>query len=80
MTVSELTAFLGWCTVISMSLLALTALCLAVMRPLVSSIHSRLYGIPQDQLEVMYFEYIAQFKLLILMFNLAPYCALKILG
>ncbi|MFT4612898.1 MAG: hypothetical protein ACI9NT_000031 [Bacteroidia bacterium] len=80
MSMAEATTFLGWCTVLSMSLLALTALCLAVMRAFVISVHTGLYDIPEDQLKAMYFDYMAKFKLLIIVFNLLPYCALKIMG
>lgn len=80
MTLQELTTLLGWCTVINFGLLTFIALCLFAMRGWVKGIHSSMYGVPADQLEVIYFNYMANYKLLIFIFNLVPWAALKIMA
>ncbi len=80
MTMTELSTLLGWCTVINFGLLSIIALCLFALRDWVKGIHSSLYGIPGDQLDAIYFNYMANYKLLIFIFNLVPWIALQIMA
>ena len=63
MSIAEATTFFGWCTVLSMSLLVITAVCLAALQTLAITVHTALYDIPEDQLKIMYFDYMAKFKI-----------------
>lgn len=75
-----LTEFLGWCTVINFALLALAAVGLMTMRSLVVPIHARMFRINADDISKYYFQYLAQYKMLAVVFNLVPYVALKIMS
>ena len=79
MSVAELTTFLGWCTVINFALLAIIALWLMAMRGRIKGMHFAMYGVPEEQLDAIYFNYLANYKLLIFVFNLVPWCALTIM-
>ncbi|MAD17478.1 MAG: hypothetical protein CL579_15640 [Alteromonadaceae bacterium] len=69
----------GWMSLINIGLLSLATLALMWMGEGITSVHSRLFSIPERRLKTMYINYLAHYKLLIFVFNLVPYIALKIL-
>lgn len=79
MDVNEITVFFGWCTVLNMSLLAFAALFITVFKSFAIGIHSKLLGINASELPKLYFKYLANYKIGILIFNLVPYIALKLM-
>ena len=72
--------FLGWCTLLNVSLLALSTVTLLAMRERVARFHGRLFQLDANQLQQAYFRYLANYKILTLVFNLVPYIALKVIG
>jgi hypothetical protein len=50
------------------------------MRGPIVRIHSRMLGLNEEALLGVYVTYLSQFKILVLVFNLSPYVALKIMG
>lgn len=78
-SIETLTTFLGWCTVLNLGVLSLAAIFLIIMRTPISSLHSRLFGLSQDDLSRAYFQYLAQYKIAIFVLNIAPYLALKVM-
>ena len=73
------TAVLGWCTVLNMGMLAFAAAMLILLGKPVRKIHGRLFGLRDEDLSRAYLQYLAQYKIAIFVFNLAPYVALRIL-
>ena len=43
-------------------------------------IHSRMFELDEPDLKRAYFQYLAQFKIVVLVFNVVPYIALKLIG
>jgi len=80
MTIEHLTAFLAWCTLINFGILIFSAIALMLMRDWVIKIHSGWYGVPEADLPGIYFRYLATYKIAILVFNLVPYLALRIVA
>jgi len=80
MTLSQLTELLGWATVINLGFLIFTGILLVTMKSVISSIHSKIFGIPAKDLPLMYFQYLARYKTLSFIFIVSPYIALKIMG
>jgi hypothetical protein len=78
--IDTLTGFFGWCSVINIVMLCLATLMLTLMRDFVSGIHSKMTGLGRSELSVVYFQYLANYKIAILMLNLVPYIALKIIS
>ena len=74
-----LTAFFGWCSVINMGLLIFSTILLIVLKDPISSVHSRLMGLDKEKLPSLYMHYLAYYKIAIIMFNLTPYFALKLI-
>ena len=80
MTLAELTTFLGWSTLINFGLLTAMGLGIATMGTWMKGIHSRMFALPGERLDVLYFDYLGRYKALVLVFNAVPYVALKIMG
>ena len=79
MDINEITTFLGWCTVINLSVYMFSALAIIVFKRFTAKLHSRVMGIDATALPSLYFNYLGNYKLGILIFNLAPYIALKLM-
>jgi hypothetical protein len=77
--IQTITTFLGWCTVINIGLLSFYTIWLMAFRNFTKSVHSTLLGVDQDMLDAAYFQYLANYKLAMIIFNLAPYLALRIM-
>ncbi|WP_415890964.1 DUF6868 family protein [Neptuniibacter sp. SY11_33] len=80
MSVDQITAFFGWSSILSIAVLLFTTLALMLMRSSVIPLHSKLLGVSEDQLPVLYFKYLANFKLLSLCLFIIPYLSLKLMG
>tara|TARA_B100002003_G_scaffold78069_1_gene73067 strand:- start:284 stop:469 length:186 start_codon:yes stop_codon:yes gene_type:complete len=48
------------------------------MRGLIQGMHTRMFGLSEEDLSRAYFQYVAQYKIAILVFNLVPYLALVV--
>ena len=72
--------FLGWSTVINSGFLLFATFALVVFRPSIQSLHSRLVSVPSDELPALYFSYLGNYKLLIIVFNLVPYLVLRVIS
>lgn len=80
MTAETLTELLGWASVINIALLILTTIMVIAVRGTISKVHSSLFGLDEKDLGRAYFQYIVQYKIAIIVLNIAPYFALKIMG
>jgi len=77
--INEVTAFLGWCTAMNLIIYVFSALCLTVLRRATTRFHSRLTGLDAAELPKLYFAFLGNYKIAILVFNLTPYMALKLM-
>jgi len=80
MTIETLTELFGWITVINMGLLIFSTVMLLLMKGIAIKMHSKMFSIDEKDLNRMYFDYLGRFKILVIVFNLTPYIALKIIG
>ena len=79
-SIETLMEFLGWCTVINTGLLLLSTTMLMAMRGWLVMVHARMTGVSEADLPRLYLEYLGNYKILIIVFNLVPYAALKIMA
>lgn len=79
MTLETLAAFLGWCTLINMGMLIFASLAMVSMRQTMMKMHGSMFGLDDTDLARAYFQYLAQYKILVFVFNLMPYLALRIM-
>ena len=80
MTVETLATFLGWALVVNLVLYTFTAIALMSFRGLVGNMSARLFGIDRQVAIDESFAYVARFKLLVIVFFLAPWLALKLMA
>ena len=76
---TELVTFLGWCTLINIGIYLFSAFFILIFKRFTTNIHSNMSGVDPAELPALYFKYLGNFKIGILLFNLAPYVALKLM-
>lgn len=79
-SLEQITAFFGWTTVINFVFLLVSAIIVIAMRESISRVHGRMFGLETADLSRAYFQYVAQYKIAIVVFSLAPYVALKLMA
>lgn len=80
MTLETATAFFGWALVVNLVLYTITAVALMAFKGLVGSMSTRLFGVGEQAALNESFAYLARYKLLVIVFFLAPYLALKLMA
>jgi hypothetical protein len=80
MNIVEFANLLGWCTLLNFALLSFSSIALLIAHKPISKLHARLFKLEQSEISIAYFNYLANYKILILMFNLVPYLALRIMS
>lgn len=79
-TLSQLTELLGWVSVINIAYLILATFIIAFMKRAMASIHSKMFRMDDKELNSKYFDFLSMYKIVTLVFFVAPYIALKIMG
>ena len=79
-SIEAVTTFFGWTTVINFVLLFVSSIIVITTRGSISKIHGRMFGLESADLSRAYFQYIAQYKIAIIVFSLTPYLALKLMA
>ncbi len=80
MDLAQFTQFFAWCSAINLGLLIFSSIAIMALRDPIAKLHSRLTGVPEADLPRLYFQFLANFKIAVLVFNLVPYLALRIMG
>lgn len=75
-----LTSFFGWLSVINFCGVVFTFLSLTLLKPVTLTLHAKMFGIDQDQLEMLYLKTLAYYKLLVIVFMFSPYLALRLMA
>jgi len=79
MAINELTTFFGWCSILNITLLTLSAVLLILFKEHIAKIHAWMFAIDPVEIQKMYFQYLANYKIAILILNIIPYISLKIM-
>jgi len=80
MSMVMLVEFLGWMLVINIAMLMLSVLMICALKNRITKIHQFLFDIPAEELRKVYLQFLGHYKLMIVVFNLVPYLALKLMG
>ena len=78
MTPDQLVALFGCATAINLAVYTLAAIMIVVFRDWMSAMHARMFGLDAAEIRVRYFSYLATYKILLIVFWIAPYLALRI--
>lgn len=79
-TIDTWTTFLGWCTVVNIGIYLLTVFALTAMRNFVYRFNGRIFGISEEDVARVSFQYVGAYKLIITVFCFVPWAALKIMS
>lgn len=79
MTLSQLCEFLGWASLINIVYLLLATVVIAGRGDKIALIHSKLFKINDFYPNEKYFDFLSSYKIMTLVFFVAPYLALKIM-
>lgn len=80
MTVELLTAVLGWCTLLNLALLAWWALFILFAHDWTYRMHSRWFKLSEERFDSLHYTLMGFFKLIVIVFNVMPYLALRIVA
>ncbi len=79
-SIRALATFFGWCTVINIGLVILIVVAWMLFQQGLAELLASTFGIAQDEARATFFRVLQQHRLLIIVLNLAPYFALKIMS
>jgi len=81
MDIRKLTRFFLWCTIINAALLIFSFAVFAIGgTDFVYQTHGKWFSVPQETFNAMLYMFLGMYKIAILVFNLVPYVALRIVG
>ena len=79
MDIQTVTDFFMWCSIINCGFLILGSIFLWVRPEFVYKIQGNFVPLSREQLEIFFYGFIGLFKILVLIFNVVPFIALKII-
>lgn len=65
--INNLTTFFGWCSIINLGILLFSTIILSAFKKPISKIHSKVFGINQDDIPLIYFQYLGSYKIAIIL-------------
>jgi hypothetical protein len=80
MTLEVIRAALGWCTLINWGILLFWWAFISLSHDWVYGVHSKWFKISVERFDEVHYQAMALFKIGIMIFNLTPYIALRIVG
>ena len=80
MSIEKMRSFLGWCTVINFALYFVGVIQHLLIGEWASEVHADMFQIDAVSVRQAYFLYLVYYKLAIVVFNLVPYVALRIMS
>ncbi len=80
MDVSTIRAFFMWCTIINAGLLIISFLICAFAGDFVYKMHGKLFQMPRETFNAIWYSFLGLYKVIVITFNLIPFIALSIVG
>ena len=80
MSIETIREFLGWCTVINFGFVIVGIIKVMSIRDWASKIHATMFDIDDAWVRQAYFQFFTVYKIAIIVFNLVPYIALRIMA
>ncbi len=78
MTQEFLTTVFGWMTVLNIGVLLLSTMMVLALQNWIADVHGRMFQMERADIKRAYFRYLANYKILTLVFCLVPWLALKL--
>ncbi len=78
MTQEFLTTVFGWMTALNIAVLLFSTLMILIMQDWIAGVHGRMFQMERADVKRVYFRYLANYKILTIIFCLVPWLALKL--
>ncbi len=78
MTQEFLTTVFGWMTVLNIGVLIFSTMMVLALQNWIADVHGRMFQMERGDIKRAYFRYLANYKILTLVFCLVPWLALKL--
>lgn len=79
MNMTQWTNFLGYCLILNYAILIIWFFAFVFIKNFIKKLHLRWFKLSDTQFDAIHYSAMAVYKILILVFNLVPYIALKLL-
>ncbi|MCX8953628.1 hypothetical protein OU790_09295 [Ruegeria sp. NA] len=79
MTHEFLTTFFGWMAALNIAVLLFTTVMILLLQDWIAGIHGRMFQMDRADVKRAYFRYLANYKILTLIFCIVPWLALKLM-
>ena len=80
MNIEIIRGFLGWCSVINIGIMMLQTILIIVLRKALVKMHGKMFDLDEKFIMQACYQYLGQYKVAVLVLNIVPYFALKIIG
>ncbi len=80
MDTQKLTEFFKWCSIINVALFLVSVLMLMIASDFVYQMQSFFLTIPREAFDVAIYSLVGIYKIIIIVFSIVPYVALRIIG
>ena len=79
-SIKTLAAFFGWCTVINIGLILIALFGISLFHDVIVDLTTAIFGVARDEVDATFFRVFMHYRLAIVVLNLVPYVALKIIA
>ena len=79
-SIGTLATFFGWCTVINIGMVLLFLLICGLFHEGIAELLGKIFGVPKEEAKATLFRVLQQYRLMVVVLNLVPYIALKIMA
>ena len=78
MDIQTLTTFFMWCTIVNVAIFAWAAIWFMLAPDFVYRVQTRMFPLPRETFNAIIYAFLALYKVLIIVFSVAPWMALLI--
>ena len=79
-TIESIREFLGWCSVINIGIMTLAWILVVALRDPISHFQAKLFNLDERDISRACFQFLAQYKVAVYVFNIVPYFTLGIIS
>ncbi len=76
----SITTFIGWCAVINVSLILFMVVIAGIFHEGIGNINAKLFGVSKEAAKTILLQIFFQYRIAVLVLNVVPYIALKIMS
>ncbi len=80
MTLEIIRSVLGWCTIMNGAVMLVWALFFVCAHEWAHRMHGKFFSLSKETFDAMHYAGMGIFKMVVIVFNLVPYLALRIVG